>query len=170
MNTLEIIQKLSKLGKILSKIMYIACIVGFLLCGIGMISISLGVEIFKLGGIEINTDLLMSYMVIGLIFCIGKMVVAKKALNYFVGELKDGTPFNIERSKELKRLGIMTICIPIVTQIIAEIFLKLLTATNTIPLDNAGSVSLGIMFIVMSLICRLGAEIDYCHLSKQPLE
>lgn len=166
MNTLEIIQKLSKLGKILSRIMYIACIVGFVLCGVSMISISLGIETFKLGGVGIhgiietkmNMDVLMAYIVVGMIICIGKAIVAKYAFNYFKGELKDGTPFNIERSKQLKKLGIITICIPIITQIIIEIVLKVLNRINQVPLDNGGSVSLGIMFIVLSLICRLGAE------------
>lgn len=166
MNTLEIIQKLSKLGKILSKIMYIACIVGFILCGVSMISILLGIETFKLGGVSIhgiietkmNTDVLMGYIVVGMIICIGKAIVAKYAFNYFKGELEDGTPFNIERSKELKRLGIITICIPIMSQIICEIVLKVFNISSNIPLDNNGSVSLGIMFIVMSIILLYGAE------------
>lgn len=166
MNTLEIIQKLSKLGKVLTKIMYIACIVCFVLCGVSIISILSGIEIFKMGGVSIhgiietkmNTDVLMGYIVVGMIQCIGKAIVAKYAFNYFKGELEDGTPFNIERSKELKRLGIITICVPIVTQIIAEIVLKVFNITSRVPLDNQGSVSLGIMFIILSLICRLGAE------------
>ena len=166
MNTLEIIQKLSKLGKVLSKIMYIVCIVCFVLCGVSIISILSGIEIFKMGGVSIhgiietkmNTDVLMGYILFGMIQCIGKAIVAKNAFNYFKGELEDGTPFNIERSKELKRLGIITICVPIVTQIIAEIVLKVFNITSRVPLDNQGSVSLGIMFIILSLICRLGAE------------
>ena len=62
----------------------------------------------------------------------------------------------------IARLGILTICIPIGTQIIAEIVYAALSHiwNNVAPLelDNSGSVALGIMFIVLSLICGYGAE------------
>ena len=42
MNTLKTIQTLSKIGKILSKIVYICCVVGFCGCIVGIISLGLG--------------------------------------------------------------------------------------------------------------------------------
>ncbi len=41
-------------------------------------------------------------------------MIAKFAEHYFKGELLDGTPFNMERAKELTRLGIITIGVSIV--------------------------------------------------------
>ena len=80
-----------------------------------------------------------------------------------VREFTDGTPFNLGGAKELMRLGILTICIPLGTQIIAEIVYAVMEQTmqgvTPLQLDNTGSVTLGIMFIVMSLICRYGAEL-----------
>lgn len=80
-----------------------------------------------------------------------------------VRELTDGTPFNLGGAKEWMRLDILTICIPLGTQIIAEIVYAVMEQTMQgvapLQLDNTGSVTLGIMFIVMSLICRYGAEL-----------
>ena len=80
-----------------------------------------------------------------------------------VREFTDGTPFTLGGAKELMRLGILTICIPLGTQIIAEIVYAVMEQTmqgvTPLQLDNTGSVTLGIMFIVMSLICRYGAEL-----------
>ena len=39
MNTLKTIQTLSKIGRILSKIVYICCVVGFCGCIIGIVSL-----------------------------------------------------------------------------------------------------------------------------------
>ena len=75
----------------------------------------------------------------------------------------DGTPFNLGGAKELMRLGTLTICIPLGTQIIAEIVYAVMEQTMQgvapLQLDNTGPVTLGIMFIVMSLICCYGAEL-----------
>ena len=62
----------------------------------------------------------------------------------------------------MQRLGILTICLPIGTQIVAEIVYAVMEQTMQgvapLRLDSAGSVALGVMFIVMSLICRYGAD------------
>ena len=55
MNTLKTIQTLSKIGKILSKIVYICCVVGFCGCIVGIISLGLGGEVFKLGGVTVHS-------------------------------------------------------------------------------------------------------------------
>lgn len=172
MKTLKTIQTLSKIGKILSKIMFILCIIGF--CGsiVGIISMAIGADTLKLGGItlkgileidaDIMTDTVYAAMAAGAILCAGEAVLAKFAEHYFGRELADGTPFTLGGAKELLRLGILTICIPIGTQIIAEIVHAVMELTmqgiEPLNLNNSGSVSLGVMFIVMSLICRYGAE------------
>ena len=61
------------------------------------------------------------------------------------------------------RLGICTICIPIGTAIISGIVYGIMSLFfNNITdysFSNAASVGLGVMFIVMSLLFRYGAEI-----------
>ena len=99
----------------------------------------------------------------GMILCAGKAVLAKFAEHYFKREFADGTPFDLGSAKELMRLGILAICIPIGTQMIAEIVYAVmeqaLHGVAPFQLDHSCSVALGVMFIVMSLECRYGAEL-----------
>lgn len=88
-------------------------------------------------------------------------MIAKFAEHYFKGELLDGTPFNMERAKELTRLGIITIGVSIVTEVAAivyEIMSFIFASTDSLEIGNWGSVGIGIAFIIVSLICRYGAE------------
>ena len=174
MKTLKTIQKLSKVGEILSKIMFICCIVGFCLCIAGFVSMGLGATALKLGGVTlkgiINTEAettigtIYTAMAVGLILCAGEAVLAKFAECYFKHELADGTPFTFSGAEELKRLGILTICIPVGTQIAAEIVYAVMNQifqdAAPLRLDQSGSIGLGITFIIVSLICRHGAEIQ----------
>ena len=173
MKTLNNIQKLSKIGKVLSRIVFIFCIIGFCGCIVGILSMSLGAPTLKIGGVTLESILnteadvtvgtVYAAMAAGMILCAGKAVLAKFAEHYFKRELADGTPFSFAGAKEMQRLGILTICLPIGTQIIAEIVHAVMEQTmqgvTPLQLDNTGSVTLGIMFIVMSLICRYGAEL-----------
>ena len=173
MKTLNIIQRLSMIGKILSKIMFIFCIIGFCGCIVGILSMSLGAPTLKIGGVTLESILnteadvtvgtVYAAMAAGMILCAGEAVLSKFAEHYFKRELADGTPFDLGGAKELMRLGILAICIPIGTQIIAEIVYAVMEQTlrgvAPLQLDHSGSVALGVMFIVISLICRYGAEL-----------
>lgn len=164
--TLNNIQKLSKIGKVLSRIVFIFCIIGFCGCVVGILSMAIGgVTLESILGIEAGVTAGTAYaaMAAGMILCAGEAVLSKFAEHYFKRELADGTPFNLGGAKELMRLGIFTICIPIGTQIIAEIVYAVMEQTlrgvAPLQLDHSGSVALGVMFIVMSLGCRYGAEL-----------
>ncbi len=174
MKTLQTLQFISKAGKILSKIVFICCIVGFCGCILGIIGFSAGETILEINGlslkniIEVEADMTIetfyTTMAVCMLLCASEAVLAKFAEHYFKGELADGTPFNTERARELLRLGILTICIPIGTNIIAAIFQEIMAAvltdiTVSIELDTSESVGLGVMFIIISLICRCGAEL-----------
>ena len=172
MKTLNIIQKLFRIGKVLSKIMFIFCIIGFCGCIVGILSMALGAPTLKIGGVtlenilntkaEVTIGTVYAAMAAGMILCAGEAVLAKFAEHYFKRELADGTPFTLAGAKEMQRLGILTICLPIGTQIVAEIVYAVIEQTMQgvapLRLDSAGSVALGVMFIVMSLICRYVAD------------
>ena len=80
----------------------------------------------------------------------------------FKKELKDGTPFTLSGAKSMMRLGILTMCIPVVVEILIEItyiiMKNVLTNVGEVNVDMNISFGIGIMFIVTSLICRYGAE------------
>lgn len=182
MNTLKAIQTLAKIGKIFSKIIYICCIVGFCGCIVGIVSLALGAESFKLGGVTVhsmiensagmNLPTLYASMTVGLLFCAAEAVLCKFAEIYFKNELADGNPFTLRGAKELMRLGILSIAIPLGTVIVCSIGVAI--ADNIYPgidklsIGEFSSVGLGVMMIVLSLFCRYGAELnegklDICH-------
>ena len=172
MNTLKTIQTLAKIGKVFSKIIFVCCIVGFCGCIVGIVSLALGAETFKLGGVTIHSMIeneagmslptLYASMAVGLLFCGAEAVLCKFAEAYFKHELADGNPLTLRGAKELLRLGILTVAIPLGTVIICSIGVAI--ADNMVPgidklsIGEFSSVGLGVMMIVLSLFCRYGAE------------
>ena len=173
MNTLKTIQTLAKIGKVFSKIIFVCCIVGFCGCIVGIVSLALGAETFKLGGVTIhsmiekdagmNLPTLYASMAVGAVFCAAEAILCKFAESYFKNELADGHPFTLRGAKELLRLGILTVAIPLGTVIVCSIGVAI--ADNFFPeieklsYDGYASVGLGVMMILSSLFCRYGAEV-----------
>ena len=171
--TLETIQKLSRLGKVLSKIVFIFSLIGAIGCAAGFVSMALLPESFQLGSVtiqglvdltdEVNPNEVYSAMAVGMITFTAEAILAKLAERYFHRELEAGTPFTFAGAKELKRLGVCAIVIPIAALVAAEIVHNLmqqfLTGIGSLDLAESGSVGLGIMMIVASLLCKYGAEL-----------
>lgn len=174
MKSLQTIQTLSKIGKVLSKIIYICCVIGAVGCAVGIASLPFAdTGILKVGGVTIHglivnqagIDLNSLYplMTGAMIVCIGQAVLAKFAESYFTHELAAGTPFTADGAKEMLRLGILTICIPlgalILSQIVSGVVAEIVGCGDLFKVDNGDSVVLGVMFIVISVLCRYGAEL-----------
>ena len=178
MKSLDTIQKLSKIGRVLSKIAFLFSVIGFCGCIAGLLSLSFGNgSLIKIGGVTLHaliseeygynikciTAALSGWMII----CAGKAVLSKFAEVYFKNELKAETPFTLVGAKGLLLLGILTLAIPtgcavagsIVEGIIAGFMQVEKAEAMDIYFDNAASIALGIMFILGSLLCRYGAEL-----------
>lgn len=172
MKTLDIIQKLFKVGKIFSKIVYICCIVGFCGCAVGAVAMLVGAEAVKLGSVTlrsileteagISTGTVWAAIAVGVCLCVGEFFVARMAYRYFENELNAGTPFIFVGAKELLHLGISTIWIPIVAAVSANIVQGVIGqfAENVekVSVDGFDSAAWGVMFILISLFCKYGAE------------
>lgn len=172
-NPLATIQKISKIGKILSKIVFIFCIIGCVGCLVGIVGVAVGAQVvFSAGGnlqaiILAESGMAMGdvygAMVVGALMSAGEIVVSWFGMQYFKRELEAGTPFTYEGSRELQRLGILSIVVPLVTALIAGIAYGILVAVlgggaKDIDMELGGSVSTGVMLLVMALLCRLGAH------------
>lgn len=173
MQSLKTVQVLFKIAKVISQIVYICCIVGFCLCVVGVISLALGAPVLKLGGVTIESFLadhtglsngtLYASLAAGAIVCVGMGVTAKFAVRYFTREQADGTPFTVDGARELQRLGILSICLPLGANILAQIvhaaLERVLPDVGPLDMDFVGSVSLGVMLIVTAQICKYGAAL-----------
>lgn len=174
MNSLKAIHTIAKVARILSKIIYICCIVGACACVVGIISLSLGAGALKFGGVTFESliknnsgyskSTMYLVMTVGIIFSVGEGVLSKFANVYFKNELKAGTPFTLSGANELLRLGILSIAIPVFTYMLSNIIYDSFKAAfidvqKIDGLNGGVSLSLGICLIIISLICRYGAEV-----------
>lgn len=117
--TLDTIQTLSKIGRVLSKIVFIFSLIGAIGCAAGILSVRFLPESIQLGKTTIQglvelTDKLtpaVAYaaMITAEILCVGEAILAEIAERYFKREIADGTPFTFDGAKALQRLGIMMI-------------------------------------------------------------
>ena len=174
MKSLKVIQTLAKIGKVLSKIGFIFCIIGFCGCIIGVLGLVVGVEALNVGGVtlrniietnaEMNMPTLYAAMAVGILFCAAEAVLCKFAETYFKNELADGTPFTLRGSKELLRLGILNVAVPLGTVIICAIVIAVAgifyPEIEKPSFDGYGSFGIGIFMMILSLFCRYGAELN----------
>ena len=79
--------------------------------------------------------------------------------SYLTRELSDGTPFVDDTALQLRRLGVLTIVLPIVSIVLQMIPYAVFDLSAPDRLDNAGSVILGVVLILASLVFRYGAEL-----------
>ena len=177
MKTLETIQKISSLGRILSRVAYIVSIVGFLICIAALAALCLNADdVMKIGGVTLHSVLsdkagvenngIAAVIIWWMTVLIGEAVTARFSVLYFSHEIEDGTPFTRSSSEELMRLGIITIAVPLASLVAAAIVTGIISAvldtenvSELVAYEADGNIVLGVMFIIGSLLCRHGAEI-----------
>lgn len=177
MKTLTTIQKLAKVGRVLSKIVYIFSMIGAIGSAVGIALVAaMGDKALSMSGDFVNQlgdeeaiaairsanlPSMIIPMVVGLAFCVAEAVISKFAENYFKNELADGTPFTLRGAKELMRLGIIQVAVSLGTSVVCGtvvgIASTLVSDLDKVELEGV-SIGIGITFIVVSLLCRLGAE------------
>ena len=171
--TLKTIQTLSKVGKILSKIVFIFSIIGIVGCLAGIICLAAGLDgSVKIDGVTIHSIIekeadttvgnLYASLAVGLVLSVCECILARFAEQYFKHELKAGTPFTLDGAAELKRLGILSISLALGGSVLAAIVHTVMEhameGVEEFKGGDVGSISLGIMFLVMSLVLRYGTE------------
>ncbi len=93
------------------------------------------------------------------IACAFGAVMLSFALSYLTRELSDGTPFVDDTALQLRRLGVLTIVLPIVSVVLQMVPYAVFDLSAPDRLDNADSVILGVVLILASLVFRYGAEL-----------
>ena len=83
------------------------------------------------------------------------------AHSYLTHELADGTPFTDSGATELRRLGVLTILLPLASLIVRAIPYAAFDVSVPGGMDNASSVVLGVVLIIASVVFRYGAELTH---------
>ena len=179
MKNLKTIQVFSGIGLVLSRIKFVCSLVGFTGCVISLIILSLGNGsgtmssgrfvfhgLISVGG-GYDADSTISVIAAWLVVCAGGAVISWFARCYFVHELADGTPFTEAGARELRRLGILEICITVGTAIIARIVQAVVAGLMDVSTDasfdvwsgDETSIVLGVAMMIAALLCSHGAEL-----------
>ena len=178
MKSLKTIQVLAKIGKVLSIIARVCCMIGGITCAVtaGLLAVygEKAIQITKDNANQIDDEqarqimekltspMLITFVAIAAAFCFAGAVVARFAQNYFKHEIEDGTPFTMRGAQELKRLGIIYIAVNLGVSIVAGAVYAVVSKSWELPDKvefNGLSIGLGIAFLVVSVILRYGAEL-----------
>ena len=168
MSNLEKIQKGMRVLQILSKIISIFAFVGLVLTSVAATLVATGVANMEnqfLHFISVTAEMskgqLVGTLVAAAISLLSGGILTALAYRYFTAELKEGTPFTDAGAVRTVRLGILQIVFSVIpTGIINGIYEKIgLTEWNRY--DDAGSITFGIFLILLSVVIRYGAELEY---------
>lgn len=83
------------------------------------------------------------------------------AYRYFKAELGEGTPFTQAGADRIRMLGVRCIMISLVSAVVPSVIYASEELEGQIHFGNAGGLVLGICLILLSIVLRYGAELEY---------
>lgn len=170
--SLKTVQTVCKVCKVLAEIAFVMFVVIVALMLAAAIFTGTGKmdALLSSGGVVLDdmlqqTGVTQDYMVAVLvcmtIIIAAEAVVAKFINVYFKHELKAGTPFTFEGAKEMLRLGIITIAVPVGASLAATIVFDIMAAGSGLDSEFNFEISLGmgLMFLALSPLLKHGTEL-----------
>lgn len=171
--TLNKIQKLAKVGLIVNKISLWCSIMGCVCCAIlliaqiivgntNLIGDSYLIDEYVKNNLKLSIGSVYAGLSVGIIMSGFGIVTSKAAVNFYKKELDLGTPFEIEVADGLKKLGLTYIKFSIISVLVAgitySIFDYYLSNVGELDIGNGYSIGIGIFYLIISLLCRLGTQ------------
>ncbi len=172
MESLGTVQKIVKVLYIICKIIFICAIVG----AAGSLVGSLALFIVPILG-EWVVDLIVAgaevesvvQLAVGLlaesIFLCGEIVAVGYVCTYLKNELADGTPFTKRGAKELLKVGIISLAVPMGSLMIASIVAAIGGAQDI--LSGGYNMLGGIVMILLSFVFNYGADLEESSKNEQ---
>lgn len=170
--SLKTVQTVCKVCKVLAEIAFVMFVVIVALMLVAAIFTGTGKmdALLSSGGVVLDemlqqTGVTQDYMVavfVCLTIIIAAEAVVAKFINvYFKHELKAGTPFTFEGAKEMLRLGIITIAVPVGASLAATIVFDIMAAGSGLDSEFNFEISLGmgLMFLALSPLLKHGTEL-----------
>lgn len=87
-------------------------------------------------------------------------ILATYAVRYFAAEQREGTPFTNAGADRIRRLGILTIIVSLVSVCITDGIYEALGLAEWNKSDGVGGVLPGICLILLAMVFRYGAELE----------
>lgn len=170
--SLKTVQTICKVCKVLAEIAFVMFVVIVALMLVAAIFTGTGKldALLSSGALDLD-EMLQQYgatqeYVTAVLVCMtiiiaAEAVVAKFINVYFKHELKAGTPFTFEGAKEMLRLGIITIAVPVGASLAATIVFDIMAAGSGLDSEFNFEISLGLglMFLALSPLLKHGTEL-----------
>lgn len=168
MKSLMIIQRTLKVLKTLSRI---AMIVSFIVVGSALLgalcviewqlegTLGIGRSIVELVGI-MNWKQAICELLSDAVFAFTSDFLHLFAWSYLKLEQDEGTPFTYNGANKMRSLGIKVVVMLLVAVIISAVIYGCFKVEKPVDHNNAISVVLGIVLILISLVFRYGAELE----------
>lgn len=163
--TLSNIITVFKVVRIVAKVIFILCVIGFAGCILAAVMLPFAISILPLD-ILADKEIALAYpgCISGAIACAGEAVIAFLAERYCGNVLKANTPFTLEGSKECFRLGIASIIASVAVSVASGIAFAIFTVvTQSSPdasFDASVSLTAGLLLLFLSLVFKYGAEVQ----------
>lgn len=170
--SLKTVQTICKVCKVLAEIAFVMFVVivalmlvAAIFTGTGKMDALMSSGALVLDEMLQQTGVTQDYMVaefVCLTIIIAAEAVVAKFINvYFKHELKAGTPFTFEGAKEMLRLGIITIAVPVGASLAATIVFDIMAAGSGLDSEFNFEISLGmgLMFLALSPLLKHGTEL-----------
>lgn len=174
MDNLKKIQTIMKVLRIITKIAFVACIVGGALCLLSLLLLFLG-DVMGLVGVEVaksmispkDISLSVAYcaVLVGLCQTIFGALITHKWNRYYKMEEEDGTPFMEESAKYLFSTAIYELIMGFVAFIVSTVIVAVFEVTHAdvnFPQDIKFSFDAAtVLFtLFLSLVFKYGAEVS----------
>ena len=163
MKSLQRVQTVAKIFRVIAKIGYVCsiigvtcCVIGAIFCGISGANETIREWIVK-NGETFRPKEGVSACVCAAISCGFGIAICRYNVQYYSAVLAEGTPFTKPLVSKLRRLGVLTIVLSVAEAIVIAVF----TACMKTEADytHASGVATGIAYLLVSLLMDYGADI-----------
>lgn len=176
MDSLKTLMTIARVGKVVCTILFVLAIIGACCCALLMCLVLLfGGLISAIASTWTGTFMVnfgdsgmawaFAYALVGILSCCGMAVCLKLERDYFKYLLNAGTPFTYDGAKRLFDIGLANVIITVATSVFAGIVTLIFSFIFDINADDIlsigmGSIWIGVTFIIISIICKCGAEMQ----------
>ena len=181
MKSLNTIQTLMKIARVIATIVLVFSIIGMVGCAVGGVALYLTKDM-DIGAIELEEGVTVGditldeytptieavyfSVIAAFIACVIEVILSDRARRYFKFAVKEGTPFTYDGAKRLKNLGILYIVLAVVASIVEAVVYFVFTATfgdviNLSEVTYGSAIGTGVMMLIFAVVFKHGAEMYY---------
>lgn len=164
MNSLQKVQKISKVLYVFTMIAFVCSIVGLVGSIIGSIFIGVNgldasiINYFVSIGVPLDQNIVLCACICSTVECLFLIILYAFVKKFYKQELRLGNPFDKPVVKSMRKLGILHIVLPIIASLIIAIIVACF-GVKDINIQNWSNITLGIVYLIVSFILEYGSEL-----------